>query len=473
MSTELLISDGMKLDIDNTISDLMAKQRHPGVSLVITHNDEIVYLRSYGTADFSLNRPMTPDTLVGVGSVSKTFTSVAIHQLCEQGKMNLEDPVSKYLPLKIGDPKHPILVKHILSHSSGIPNLGTLTFPITRMVPTEVVSFRPMSTELDFWSHINNASDEISDLPGIRYYYNNSAFVMLGMIIEKVSGKPFTDYIREYILQPLGMVRSAYTKAEIDKETDHITPYYWPLKNKEAAPVPATFPFEPLGFPAGGLWTSAREIANYMIMLNQDGVFEDKRIITAESLKQAHTPVAVRKPRFEGDKEHGYGLGFDINYLHGLKMVSHGGSMRVSGANMVLFPEIKVGIALLSNTISPPFVITKLIKTLGLGKEQSKVDNRIELMHRIYNKLIGTYSTYKEFNKIEVLRKGNFLCISQLPSVHPAINDLFIYPGEDLDEKNMLFKTVLAPGIYPEIRFEEDDMGIHVDLERYRYHKCE
>jgi hypothetical protein len=131
-----------------------------------------------------------------------------------------------------------------------------------------------------------------------------------------------------------------------------------------------------------------------------------------------------------------------------------------------------LGIGILSNTLSPPAIIPQIVRILGLEKEKSEISKKIDTMNKIYNKLIGKYQTYKGFNTIEIMRHGNYLKITQLPSAHPFIlQNMMFYPIKGLSEKEMVFKSIIAPGQYFKIAFQEDDKGIHVDIERYRYHK--
>lgn len=145
--------------LEKLIADIMREARLPGLSIGVVAEGEIVYVSGFGSRNLEDNSPMTPDTLFGIGSIGKSFTAMAIMQLVEQGKIDLDAPANKYIDLKLGTEENPIKIHHMLSHSSGIPALGGAIIAITRGIG-DFTHLVPYSSEKDFLLHINGAQSE-------------------------------------------------------------------------------------------------------------------------------------------------------------------------------------------------------------------------------------------------------------------------------------------------------------------------
>lgn len=171
----------------------------PGAAVLVMKDDQILFDKGYGIADIETKAPIDGNTFFNIASVSKQFTAVAILQLAEAGKLSLEDPVSQYFPEFKADFWKDIQIKHLLSHSSGVPDArGGIPRELKIKGDEKLaMSYLP---ELD---HLNFA-------PGTAYEYINPTFVMCGAIVEKVTGKPFVDYVAEHIFRPAGMEKTLY-----------------------------------------------------------------------------------------------------------------------------------------------------------------------------------------------------------------------------------------------------------------------
>lgn len=171
----------------------------PGAAVLVMKDDQILFDKGYGIADIETKAPIDGNTFFNIASVSKQFTAVAILQLAEAGKLSLEDPVSQYFPEFKADFWKDIQIKHLLSHSSGVPDArGGIPRELKIKGDEKLaMSYLP---ELD---HLNFA-------PGTAYEYINPTFVMCGAIVEKVTGQPFVDYVAEHIFRPAGMEKTLY-----------------------------------------------------------------------------------------------------------------------------------------------------------------------------------------------------------------------------------------------------------------------
>ena len=142
-------SDEARSTLDSIASEAMEKAHAPGVSVALLRDGEIVYRRGYGSRDVERSLPATPDTLYGIGSCTKSFICLAVMQLVQDGELRVADPIRDYLPLRIGFGDSPITVHHLMSHSSGIPSLGTANILIERMSLGE--GWIPLTSESDFY----------------------------------------------------------------------------------------------------------------------------------------------------------------------------------------------------------------------------------------------------------------------------------------------------------------------------------
>ncbi len=185
----------------------------PGIAIIVAKpNKEILFERGYGVEDINTKVPITSKTLFNLGSVSKTFVGFAILKLQEQGKLSIEDPILKYFPnFKDSNLVKDIKIKHLLSHTSGLPD--------NRPVEKDSVFFLTANDEQNFAPILQN--DSLLFQPGEKFEYSNPAF-RLALIVEKVSGQKWQQYIKEYIFNPSGMVTSVITDGAFpDKGVSH------------------------------------------------------------------------------------------------------------------------------------------------------------------------------------------------------------------------------------------------------------
>jgi len=449
--------------IEGLIPILMQESKIPSIVIGVVKDGKMIYSKAFGGKLLKENAPATVDTLYGIGSCTKSFTTLAILQLADEGKLDINDPVSKYLPLKIGMKDNPIKIKHIMSHSSGIPSLGMATVLIKRISGFEE-TFVPMSNIDDFMMHVNNAQNEIADIPGKRYFYNNSAFAMLGLIIEKLSGEPYIDYIKKNILAPLEMTRSIFTRAEFEKDGDTMTAYFTDKDKKFKETI---HPFDNLIYAAGGLISSVNELSNYLIMCMNDGKFKDKQIIKAAAQKQWWKPQIETMPGFFG-KQH-YALGWaTIEDFFGETIVQHGGSTGVSSAMLAMIPEKKIGVIVLGNVGNTQGdLLAKVFLAALLGRNPQKDLPALRLDGKL-SKFVGEYQNYKGLTKISILKTGLSL-LGKFEETPEAV--IPIVPFSDaVDDYNFYIPvgTIKVPVV-----FEENTETGQIDFffERNRYHK--
>jgi CubicO group peptidase (beta-lactamase class C family) len=391
--------------LESFIFEKMAETKLPGLSAAAISGDKIVWERGLGFRDLASGLPATPHTLYGIGSITKSFTAIAILQLAEGGKLSLDDPVEKFLPISLRPSEEPILIRHLLSHSSGIPALGYAE-AVIRAVTGAGGKSLPIATASDILTFMADAGEWTVARPGERWFYLNEGYVLLGAMVERCCGVPYEDYVREHILRPLGMERSFFRKEEVEGDPDAATPY---VITREGERRPSTYPYGGI-FADGGLISNAWDLSRYVAMYLNLGELQGTRVLSEESIKAMGTPC-VQEP-FQGPfGEEGYGLGLMIfpNFL-GRKLLCHGGSVEVSTAWMGFVPEERVGIVLLANGSGYPM---SQLGMYGLAILVGEAPDELPFARweRTLSELTGTYETYKGTMQAQVRRAGDFLML--------------------------------------------------------------
>ncbi|MHA1721603.1 MAG: serine hydrolase [Candidatus Baldrarchaeia archaeon] len=458
------MSSGVIELFDSYITEVMSTLHIPGLSISAIKDNTVLYSRGFGARNLEENLPATPDTLYGVGSVTKSFTALAIMQLVEAGKLDVHDPVKKYIPLKIGFTDHPIEIFHLLTHSSGIPNLGQAEIAIKRGLGF-YEKWIPMTSFEDFMHFVNGASEEIAAKPSERFFYFNEGYTMLGRIIEVVSGMNYEDYIREKILKPLKMNRSTFLKEEFEADPDIMTPYYI---DKDDKPVSTKFPFNKLIYAAGGLLSSVSELSNYIIANMNEGVFDGMQIVDPSLLKEIHTPHIKVNVFLLGFEKRSYGYGWVIlDNFFGHKVVYHSGSVGVCGAFVAFIPDLKTGLAIASNGNPDSLSILGLgVLALLIGKKPD--DLPFIAFDKKLSMLAGVYESYKGVNRVSVIKKGSMLYL-EIKEKLWEMNVPLIPESEKLKEYKFY---IIEGGMKIPVEFVVDPSGkIDLYMERHRLHK--
>lgn len=311
---------------ESYVADVMQAERIPGLAVSLTQDGRTVYEQGFGRVDLDSGRPVTPETIFGIASVTKSFTAMAIMQLAEAGQLAPDDPVLKYLPqFTMPAPTEPgsITISHLLSHSTGMPPMprrqDLTTFP-EHLAFLADVDYRPLGQ------------------PGRYFSYCNDAFLLLGAIIEKVSGIAFRDYIVTRILEPLDMTRSVLDIEKLAELSDVSTPYVHDRVSDSLVPQP----WPPLGNyeVGGGVRSSVRDLQKYARAYLDPGL----------GLLGGASVTAMITPRVASTPTASYGYALRITGDHfGVRLVEHGGSQPGVSANFGFLPEKGMAAAVLCN----------------------------------------------------------------------------------------------------------------------------
>jgi len=323
--------------IENLIINIMKQMQIPGLTIAIIQEGELVYSGGFGARNLETNLPMTENTLFGIGSIAKSFTALAIMQLVEQGKIELNSSLNKYIDFKLGSKKNPITIHHALSHSSGLPDLNGSVLAIAKGSGF-IDPLYPMSSRKDFLLHLNGAVKEILYEPDKNFLYNNDLFTLLGLIIESITGMEYDVYIKENILKPLGMNKSFFSREEFEKEDNKTTGYVSIRKDEPLKGI--KHPCDYLLYAPGGLITTVTQMVNYMKALMNSGVFEGNQIIKKSSLEQMwcrHIEIPENN-RYSVTKKGWYGYGWIIEDFFDHVLIHHGGSIPGISAICAMIP---------------------------------------------------------------------------------------------------------------------------------------
>lgn len=466
------LSAGEKEKFESMVTSAMADMHIPGMSIALVEDSEILYARGFGARNLEENLPATTETLYGIGSCTKSFTATAIMQLMEDDKLLIADPITKYLPVRWNDDDDPITIHHLLSMSSGMPNLGVASILIGRLTGQDTEKTFPMSSFDDLLVHLNGAKDELATDPGKRYFYFNSGYTLLGEIVARVTKLPYARYIREKILDPLGMKRSTFLQEQFEQETDRMTPYVTQQKDGEVKLTPTNHPFNKLIFAPGGLLSSVTELSNYLSTQIGGGVFEGEKLLDASLMNEMH------KIQFEteffrhyiGDYgKMGYGYGWMVaSDFHGHKLVMHGGSTGVSSAQLMFLPELKIGLAATANVGQVPIPVLQAALVMLLGKDPEREIPDFTIQKKM-DLLTGEYAIYKGIVTVSVVQKGAMLYLEgELGGQKMSVP--LIPEGDLLDD--LKFYIIQEPGKKLPIEFDVADEGkIDLYVERNRFHK--
>ncbi len=301
--------------VDAFVAAEMSRMRIPGVALAVVRAGKVVKATGYGLADVERNEPVTPETVFKIGSVSKQFLATGIMLLAQDGKLSVDDPVSKHLA-GTPDTWRPITLRHFLTHTSGVQREGPAFRPLV-IQPDSVVVQSAYAQPLQFTT-------------GSKYQYCNVCYFALADIIARVSGTPWDVFLTQRVFAPQGM--SSTRTTTIDPVPRSAKGYAWRDARYHVAPN-----FTALR-PSGAFLSTVLDLAKW------DAALYREDVLTRSSREAMWTPV-----RLNDMSTHGYGFGWALDSLDGHRAVSHGGSLPGFRAEMARFPDDSLTVIVLTN----------------------------------------------------------------------------------------------------------------------------
>jgi CubicO group peptidase (beta-lactamase class C family) len=311
--------DAITVRVDDYVRSEIQKQRIPGVSLAVIKNGQIVLAKGYGYANVEHQIPVKPETIFQSGSVGKQFTAMAVMMLVEDGKISLEDKITKYFSDAPAAWQN-ITVRHLLTHTA-----GTTDYP-------NDFDFRRDYTEADLFNRARVIP--LAFEPGEKWSYSNLGYVLLGILIHKVSGKFYGDFLDERIFEPLQM-NTARIISEEDIVPNRSAGYRLvkgELKNQQwVAPSLNTTA-------DGALYLTVYDMAKW-----------DAALYTEKLLKESSLQLMWTAVKLNNGKTEKYGFGWSLNDVRGHRIVQHGGSWQGFKAHIARFVDDKLTVVVFAN----------------------------------------------------------------------------------------------------------------------------
>lgn len=309
-------------ELDHRIEKFLVENNVPGTVVAVASQGKILYLKPYGLANVELLVPVTEQTVFEIGSISKQFTAAAALLLVEENKLDLDDPIHKYLK-NLPSEWFGVTVRQLLTHTSGIPDYEEIR-------SYDVYRFRLTPQEIIQIAH----SRPVDFAAGTGWNYSNTGYFLLSRILETIEGRPLGQILQTRIFSPLGMTQTRM--ADPEAIIPHRAAGYWVNKKDELINRKPTETSSTLG--AGGLLSTAQDLAKWDASLYTD------QILSAKSKQAMWTPVTLP----EGES-HPYGFGWDLRPYQGLKSQSHLGQVAGFGASFTRFPKEKVAFIIFTN----------------------------------------------------------------------------------------------------------------------------
>lgn len=306
--------------VDDYVESQLKQEKIPGMSIAILKDDSIIKIQGYGFSNLEHQAQAKPETIYQSGSVGKQFTATAVMMLVEDGKINLDDPLSKYFE-NTPQTWEKLTVRQLLTHTSGIPDYTE-----------KDVDFRRDYTEDDLLKVLMKLPLEFQ--PGEKWNYSNSGYMLLGFLIHKASEKFYGDVLEDRIFGPLGM-----TTAQVISESDIIANRAAGYVLKDSKIKNQSWVSPSLNTTAdGALYLTALDMAHWAQGLNGD------RLLKRESLKQMWTPV-----KLNNGTSYPYGFGWRIGVQRGHRVIEHSGHWQGFSTAICRYPDFGLTVIMLAN----------------------------------------------------------------------------------------------------------------------------
>jgi len=337
----------------------------PGAGLALVQNDQIVYTQGYGVRSTETGEPVTPDSVFSIGSLTKSFTALALAQLVDQGLIDLDLPVIVYWPdFKLSDPTatQTVTVRQLLAQTTGLPGTYDRAWYYGELTTTAEAA-------------VYAAEIPLAAAPGTQHIYDNYNYAIAGYLIELVTGQDWEDYIREHIAGPLGMTSVSFDIEALQQSPDYAAPHKLDISNGMQPITPVSL----AGIaPAGAMNASVRDMANYLLLQLSDGTFNGQPLVSADLLTEMHTeqiatpsPYPIGPTNFQST---GYALGWVTATFDDYATVWHNGSIDGYYALMVYVPSEEVGVVVLTNASLGNGSLFALATCMGLIEQMLGLD---------------------------------------------------------------------------------------------------
>jgi len=393
--------------LESWLEAQIAYEGIPGMSMAVVYDQELVWARGLAWADRDKKTPATPETLYGIGSISKLFTSIAVMRLRDEGKLRLEDPIVMHLPWfniqQSFSDSPPITIATVLSHMSGLPRDSVHSywsapyhlFPTVEELRKTIAS---QSTVFPADSHFN---------------YSNLGYALLGEVVAVVSGQCYDTYINNTILAPLGLEATA-TELPL-KHVDGLLASGYSSTTRERTQNRLPFFQARAMAPAAGYSSSVLDLARFSMWLFRVPQGDGREILKAETLAEMQRPP-MRHPEVP------WGLGFTVWNVGETSYAGHGGICAGYRSQLILRPKEKIAVAFLTNSsgVNSALYAQRACEIMAPAIAEALASPESEDQQNLdFGKICGTYSSYPWGGEIAVLPWKDGLATVDFPSNNP------------------------------------------------------
>jgi CubicO group peptidase (beta-lactamase class C family) len=405
----------------------------PGCAILVAKKERIIYEKAFGLANLELNTPLKPEMVFRIGSITKQYTAIAILKLMEEGKLTLKDSIQRFFP-EFPSKGHIITIENLLTHTSGLIDYQVFDIHIENAIRLDL----PASLFLD-----SLAPRPLEFKPGAKYAYSNSNYFMLGMIIEKITGKTYQAYLEEAILKPAGILNTYY---DVPRKIipGRVNGYSGERPYNNAGYISMNHVFS-----AGALLSNVKDLYNWHKALRS------YNIVRKETLDKAWTSYKLSDSTLSG-----YGYGWFDGMLQGMKTIWHGGAIDGFRAMECYFPEQDIFLAVLINSESNN-MFSLVEKLTGLFARPPDAGKEITLADSVLQNYTGTYRWAEDtVQTITIYKKGNRLYadLSNKTGMNmrlvPLTSQLFNLP--DVRRIKTTLEFVLQNGVVRELVWTQE-----------------
>lgn len=448
-------------ELDAFVLPRLAEYQTAGASFALILDDRLVYAKGYGFRDVEAVLPYTANTNGAIASVTKSFTALSILMLAENGDLSVDDTVAHHLPeFDIQPETEPIRIRHLLSHSSGLPSLTSSEMEWSALIGATKTRY-PLASHDALLAYGSEAQHWLIAAPGEQMRYCNYGFHLLGAIIERRCNLPYEDYVTENILKPLKMDQSYFTKTRYEADEDASSAYIISHGARKKLPMP----FRAVTA-AGGLFSSAQDLARYLRMLMNEGQLDQKRILSPAGIQlMTHPHIALPKGGRWNQSSYGYGL-MRTDDFFGHVVIEHGGGLPFATSYIAWIPETRMGVAVLLNGVGySTWRFAQVALALLLQKDWHELP--FLKRERRLDALVGNYASYRSGLQCTVRRLGDQLFWEQSNAHHQTSIPLLEVQHNETECQ------FLAPmmGENLSLNFKKHPSYIDLHMDRYLFRK--
>ncbi len=392
----------------------------PGISVGIVYDQSLIYAKGFGYSDREHRIKASPQTIYRIASITKTFTATGLMQLRDQGKLNLNDPITRYLPwFNIHNPfpdSSQITIWHLLTHTSGLPSEAAFPYWTDHIFPTQEQIIKTVQNQ------------SLICPTGTQYKYSNLGLTLAGMILEVVSHQSYEQYIQQHILQPLGMIHSSVNLSEKDKKQLAVG-YSHRLGEGKRLIMPFT---DSKGLtPAANISSTVEDLAIYASLQFRNEPWGERQILQGSTLKEMHR-IQWIKPNWSG----GRCLGFETWPVDGQTVVGHGGWVAGYRTRLAFIPENKIAVIVMTNSDDgePEFLANQIIRQMTPPiLSATQVPSPSIPVSPLWNRYVGRYTDTWGYISDIIIHKNQLMMneISYPPQENPLSNLVDLIPIND------------------------------------------